>query len=157
MRLIPTLCALIALPLALTACVSIGGNSAKQHAPVAQAKTQVQWPGTYQGVLPCGSNCDGLATMLVLYPDQRYVLRSRRLGQDIKDAIKEGRFTWSEDNSHIRLSHESAANTGIIEHIRVQRDALELLTPDGQIIPSEDPNTFRLKRTGGVPAPLPTI
>ncbi|UJF24847.1 copper resistance protein NlpE [Suttonella sp. R2A3] len=147
---------IIALPLMLSACISFGGNSQSQErAPITQARTQVQWPGTYQGVLPCGANCDGVATMLVLYPDQRYVLRSRRLGQDIKDVIKEGRFSWMEDNSHIRLSHSD--KTGIIDYIRVQRDALELLTPEGQVIASDSPDAFRLKRTSGVPAPLPTI
>ena len=64
---------------------------APQDNVVANARKNVAWQGTYQGILPC-SACEGVATMIVLNPDMTYTTRTRMLGIDDKDRTGEGRF-----------------------------------------------------------------
>ena len=110
-------------------------------AVVENARQTVQWPGTYQGILPCAS-CEGVATMIVLNPDMTYTTRTRMLGIDDKDRTGEGRFEWLPDNSHIAIDSE-----GQRKIFRVQNDHLEMRMPNGDAIPTANPEAFQLMKT----------
>lgn len=129
-------------------------HSAINQSLVENARVNTNWPGTYQGMLPCSGACDGIATMIVLYPDNRFTLRTRKMGIDIKDRINQGRFTWLEDGSKILLVGDEPLPT-TINYIRVNRDSLSLYQQP--VTSGVEPIAVELDKTGAVPAPLPTI
>ncbi len=112
-----------------------------QENVVANARKNVAWQGTYQGILPC-SACEGVATMIVLNPDMTYTTRTRMLGIDDKDRTGEGRFEWLPDNSHIAIDSEGQRKV-----FRVQNDHLEMRMPNGDAIPTANPEAFQLMKT----------
>ena len=112
-----------------------------QGSVVENARKNVSWQGTYQGILPC-SACEGVATMIVLNPDMTYTTRTRMLGIDDKDRTAEGRFEWLPDNSHISIDSE-----GQRKIFRVQNDHLEMRMPNGEAIPTANPEAFQLMKT----------
>jgi len=82
---------------------------APQENVVENARKNVAWQGTYQGILPC-SACEGVATMIVLNPDMTYTTRTRMLGIDDKDGkhlgpaqpfVDGGRFGSLSDLDHL--------------------------------------------------------
>ena len=109
-------------------------------AVVDNARQTVQWPGTYQGILPC-STCEGVATMIVLKPDMTYQTRTRMLGIDDKDRTSKGRFEWLPDGSHIAIDSE-----GQRKIFRVHPDHLEMRLPNGEQIPTANPEAFQLMK-----------
>lgn len=64
--------------------------------------TSLDWPGTYQGILPCG-DCGGLQTQIVLNKDLTYLLETRYNGKDEKIFQTKGTFTWDTNGSKISL------------------------------------------------------
>ena len=112
-----------------------------QEAVVENARKNVSWQGTYQGILPC-SACEGVATMIVLNPNMTYTTRTRMLGIDDKDRTGEGRFEWLPDNSHIAIDSEGQRKV-----FRVHNDRLEMRMPNGDAIPTTNPEAFQLMKT----------
>jgi lipoprotein len=112
-----------------------------QEAVVENARKNVSWQGTYQGILPC-SACEGVATMIVLNPNMTYTTRTRMLGIDDKDRTGEGRFEWLPDNSHIAIDSEGQRKV-----FRVHSDHLEMRMPNGDAIPTANPEAFQLMKT----------
>ena len=88
------------------------------------------------------SSTKGVATMIVLNPDMTYTTRTRMLGIDDKDRTGEGRFEWLPDNSHIAIDSE-----GQRKIFRVQNDHLEMRMPNGDAIPTANPEAFQLMKT----------
>ena len=136
-----------ALLAALAGCSSTKKHEEKRPMRVPQenvvenARKNVAWQGTYQGILPC-SACEGVATMIVLNPDMTYTTRTRMLGIDDKDRTGEGRFEWLPDNSHIAIDSE-----GQRKIFRVHSDHLEMRMPNGDAIPTANPEAFQLMKT----------
>ena len=59
--------------------------------------------GMYKGVLPC-ADCEGIETVLVLNPDNTYLLRTTYLGKaDTAATEKTGTLRWSPEKSLIVL------------------------------------------------------
>ena len=56
--------------------------------------TSVDWPGTYQGVLPC-ADCEGIQTQIVIQKDLSFVLETRYLGKDQQIFQTKGTFQWN--------------------------------------------------------------
>ena len=110
-----------------------------QEAVVENARKNVSWQGTYQGILPC-SACEGVATMIVLNPNMTYTTRTRMLGIDDKDRTGEGRFEWLA--SHIAIDSEGQRKV-----FRVHNDRLEMRMPNGDAIPTTNPEAFQLMKT----------
>ncbi|MBV7434197.1 copper resistance protein NlpE N-terminal domain-containing protein [Cardiobacteriaceae bacterium TAE3-ERU3] len=153
----PKILALAAIITLIAAGCSSTGN--KDHTEIEQslvenARANVNWPGTYQGMLPCAGACDGIATMIVLYPDNRFTLRTRKMGIDIKDKINEGRVSWHQGGSELSLIAEEPLPTSI-NHIRVNRDSLSLYQQPATA--EMKPAPVELDKTGAVPIPPPTI
>ncbi len=64
--------------------------------------TSVDWPGTYQGILPC-ADCEGIKTQIVLRKDLSYTLETKYLGKDDKVFKTKGTFKWDSTESKITL------------------------------------------------------
>lgn len=111
------------------------------HTDTVNARAQVPWVGTYQGIFPC-AECDGVATMLILNPDMTYALRTRMLGKENIDKKSNGSFIWLPDNSHIRL-----LGKGRKQMFRVDDGFLELTMPDGRPIKTTEKRNFYLEKS----------
>ncbi|MDO8951430.1 MAG: copper resistance protein NlpE N-terminal domain-containing protein [Draconibacterium sp.] len=68
--------------------------------------TSIDWPGTYQGILPC-ADCEGIKTRIVLNKDLNYILEIQYLGKDEKIFQSKGTFKWDESGSKITLDNEN--------------------------------------------------
>jgi copper homeostasis protein (lipoprotein) len=66
--------------------------------------TSVDWPGTYQGVLPC-ADCEGIKTQIVLNKDLGYVLKFSYIGRGDSIFQAKGTFKWDEKGSKITLDN----------------------------------------------------
>jgi heat shock protein HslJ len=66
--------------------------------------TSVDWPGTYQGVLPC-ADCEGIKTQIVFNKDLSYILETQYLGKDEKVFQTKGTFKWNDAGSKITLDN----------------------------------------------------
>jgi uncharacterized lipoprotein NlpE involved in copper resistance len=70
------------------------------------SQNALDWPGTYAGTLPCGGECKGIKTEIILNNDAAYSLSSQFLGQETKPRIFKGKFSWDETGSIITLDAE---------------------------------------------------
>lgn len=120
---------------------SIAKAASNMRAAVANARSNVQWTGTYQGIFPC-AGCEGVATMLKLNPDMTYSLRTRQLGVEDIDRKSDGRFSWQRDNSHIVLQGKTQNRI-----FRVGDGFLQLTGADGKPVQSPNPDAFYLEKT----------
>lgn len=93
--------------------------------------------------------------MLVLYPDGKYSLRTRKLGQEIKDKIKNGNFIWISNGNEIKL--DTSTESGVINVLRVGRRGLLLIDKHGMAFTDAENKPLLLSKTGKVPEPQPTI
>ncbi|MCE9679372.1 copper resistance protein NlpE [Shewanella sp. AS1] len=66
------------------------------------SQNALDWPGIYQGKLPC-SNCDVIAVTLELAQDNSYSFTQQHIGIDRKPEVVTGQFTWLKNGSQIKL------------------------------------------------------
>jgi heat shock protein HslJ len=66
--------------------------------------TSLDWPGTYQGILPC-ADCEGIKTQLVLNGDLTYNLTTSYLGEEENRFETKGTFAWDKSGSKITLDN----------------------------------------------------
>lgn len=69
------------------------------------SQNALDWPGTYEGVLPC-ADCEGILTTLTIAADGRYVLSRAWLGRGDAVLTEEGGFTWTEDGRNVVLDDQ---------------------------------------------------
>jgi heat shock protein HslJ len=79
-------------------------TSKKAIAPGDNSLTSVDWPGIYQGVLPC-ADCEGIQIQLHLNGDLNYILETRYIGKDEKVIESKGSFKWDKSGSKITLDN----------------------------------------------------
>lgn len=66
------------------------------------SQTSVDWPGVYQGLLPC-ADCEGVETTMILRADHSYTLIRRMLGEKVSTDEVSGSFSWKADGGTIVL------------------------------------------------------
>lgn len=111
------------------------------------AETSLDWPGTYQALLPC-RDCAGIAISVQLRADKTAVVRERRMGGDL-DKVVEPTYTgpFSFDpagGSLISLRH--TAQTPAVYRFFVGEEWIEMRerTTGTSLSPS---NMYRLRKT----------
>ena len=120
----------------LTACqpesTRPASEPARQQSPTPADTSQnaLDWPGSYQGVIPC-ADCPGIKLTLQLQADQRYQLARYYQERADEPEQTEGEFSWSSDGRQITL--DDAAGTQFL----VGENRLLLLDPQGQKIEGE--------------------
>ncbi len=72
---------------------------ADQH----NSRTALDWAGNYQGVLPC-ADCEGMATILVLQPDNSYRLQQFHIDGKANPEEHKGYFNWKSGGNSIELA-----------------------------------------------------
>jgi uncharacterized lipoprotein NlpE involved in copper resistance len=93
------------------------------------SRNALDWPGTYEGVLPC-ADCPGIKTRLVLRVDDRFELSTQYLERQVAVQTASGRFSWDSAGSSITLD---AAGAG--QQFRVGEGRLLQLNRDGSAPP----------------------
>lgn len=101
-----TLLSLLALALALTACMprkdADGMPAAAKPDAAHNSRNSLDWAGVYEGVLPCAS-CPGVQTRLTLNRDESFELSTLYLDRDKAPSIVRGRFSWQPSGNAITL------------------------------------------------------
>lgn len=82
------------------------------------SRNALDWPGTYQSLLPC-ADCEAILTTLTLEEDGNYQIKRLYVGQDDLLFDTSGRFTWSDDSSRIQLDIGDAPDTYVVEENRL--------------------------------------
>lgn len=85
------------------------------------SKISIDWPGTYQGILPC-ADCEGIQTQLVLNKDLSYSLKTRYNGKSDSIFQTKGTFKWNENRSSITLDNLNKHLYQVGENRLIQRD-----------------------------------
>ncbi|MEQ8928062.1 MAG: copper resistance protein NlpE N-terminal domain-containing protein [Fulvivirga sp.] len=102
------------------------------------SRTSLDWPGIYQGILPC-ADCEGIKTELVIKIDNTYVLRTQYLGKDSKIVEDDGAIFWDRTGSNITLDV-------IEQQYKVGENALFQLDIEGQPITGNLASEYRLQK-----------
>lgn len=116
---------------------------------VAQAKTNISsadtnkstldWPGEYEGVLPCAS-CEGIQIQISLQADNSFELKSTYLGTDEQITKVTGTAVWDEQGRNITLANGTQYLVG--------ENQLIMLDTEGKRITSELAEHYVLKKKG---------
>lgn len=70
------------------------------------SRTSVDWPGTYQGTIPCG-DCPGIQTRLTLWEDGTFERSTLYVDRDTTPFVDAGEFEWNSAGSVITLAGTS--------------------------------------------------
>ncbi len=108
-------------------------NTVDEH----NAKNAIDWPGTYFGVMACGSG-RGINTLISLNEDGTYEKTTDYLESKDKPETTKGKFTWSKDKSIITIGGNSYL---IGENQLFQLDA------DNKVITGELAENYILNKT----------
>lgn len=130
-------CAMVLSSLVLTGCQPDSSNPALNEqipqlpaSPADTSQNALDWPGSYQGVIPC-ADCPGIKITLQLDANQHYQL-SRYYQEDAaKPVLTEGEFRWSSDGRQIQLDDTQHSQ------FLVGENRLLVLDPQGQRISGE--------------------
>lgn len=66
------------------------------------SRNALDWPGTYEGVLPC-ADCPGITTRVSLRADGSYEVKSTYIDRKGKPRIERGRIAWQPGGNAVKL------------------------------------------------------
>ncbi|KKO49021.1 hypothetical protein VT06_08510 [Arsukibacterium sp. MJ3] len=118
------------------------GCQPAQQPSVALADTSqsaLDWPGRYQGVIPC-ADCPGIKLTLQLSANQQYQLSRYYQEGAAEPEVSEGQFSWSSDGTKIQLDNTAASQ------FLVGEKQLLVLNPQGERIDGELAQRYRLAK-----------
>lgn len=98
---------------------------AQSHDSHHNAQNSLDWPGIYNGFLPC-DDCMGLKTSLALNKNGSYVLIYQYTGKSPRDHVEKGKFSWGDKSNTIVLTARDGATTRqyfVGENMLVQLDS----------------------------------
>jgi heat shock protein HslJ len=134
------------------------------------SQTSVDWPGVYQGLLPC-ADCEGVETMLILRADHSYTLIRRMLGEKVHTEETSGTFAWAADGGTVALND---VEPGGASRFKIGENQLWQLDSEGKMVTGPLAESYRLHKVAqmvtpplegiryllvelaGSPVPLPT-
>lgn len=98
--------------------------------PADTSQNALDWPGSYEGVIPC-ADCAGIKVTLQLDTNQQYKLSRYYQEEAAEPVLAAGQFRWSSDGRQIQL--DDADNSQFL----VGENRLLVLNPQGQQIVGE--------------------
>jgi uncharacterized lipoprotein NlpE involved in copper resistance len=101
MRTILTLAAIILIGMFGLSCKS-SNPSTRNPDPAHTSENSLDWAGVYTGTLPC-ADCQGIQTIVHLFPSREYTLETRYLGKEGKPLREKGKFSWNDAGNIITL------------------------------------------------------
>lgn len=79
------------------------------------ARSSLDWAGTYQGMLPC-ADCEGISTTVLLAADGSYQLNQVYIGKSAQEFNSSGKFNWNEVGNTILLEAEQPVQFFVAEN-----------------------------------------
>ncbi|MPT48314.1 MAG: META domain-containing protein [Sphingobium sp.] len=132
--------------LTLSGCATVPASGTDKNAPSFasqypedNSRNNVDWAGSYLGVLPC-ADCEGVETIVTLQVDGGYSASSRYLGKGGAPVHEKGRFSWDDTGGIITLSGQERAQ------YRVGENRLFRLAPGGTPITGALASRYVLKK-----------
>ena len=107
--------------------------------PAHNSRNALDWPGTYEGILPC-ADCEGIRTTIRLQADGAFMRELAYLGKDDGVVRDNGRFAWTDAGSVITLAPDSAE----AQQYQVGENVLFHLDKSGQRITGDLADRYRL-------------
>ncbi|HZH67805.1 MAG TPA: copper resistance protein NlpE N-terminal domain-containing protein [Chitinophagales bacterium] len=108
------------------------------------AKTSLDWAGTYSGTLPC-ADCEGIETELTLKEDGTYILTSKYLNNDDDFVdVAEGPFSW--EGNLVKLGGMVDENSS--PYYKVEENQLKHLDLKGNEVTGELASHYILSKNG---------
>lgn len=122
-------CALLFTVLPLTSEIVLAENPHAGHQNDTHEERPKDWPGVYQGFLPC-DDCIGIKTTLGLNKNGSYVLITQNVGKSPRDFVEKGKYSWAEQADTILLKPKKAGKT--TQLYLVEKDRLIRLDDNGK-------------------------
>ena len=107
------------------------------------AQNNVDWPGVYQGFLPC-DDCKGIKTSLALNKNNTYLLITQYVGKSEKEIVEKGKFTSGNQSNTLVLTPRNSTQT---RQYAVGEDRFTQLDSDGNPITGKLADRYILRRT----------
>jgi len=88
------------------------------------AQNTQEWPGVYNGFLPC-DDCKGIKTTLALNNNGTYILMTQFVGKSPRDFVEKGKFAWNADSNTLVLTSRDGSTKheyGVDENNLVKLD-----------------------------------
>lgn len=98
-------------------------GTAAATATTDNARTALDWAGTYRGILPC-ADCEGIETTVVLTANGQYRSQMRYLGASAAPFNEHGRFIWNAAGNTVTLEGTQPAHY-FVEENRIVRLAMD--------------------------------
>jgi heat shock protein HslJ len=123
---------------------------ANEVIPLADSsQTALDWPGVYQGLLPC-ADCEGVETTLILRADHSYTLIRRMLGEKIHTEESSGSFAWAADGGTVALND---VEQGAASRFKIGENQLWQLDSEGKQIAGPLAESYRLRKVAEMITP----
>lgn len=103
------------------------------------ARTSLDWTGTYQGMLPC-ADCEAINTTVTLNADGSYQLKRVYVGKSAQEYTEQGVFNWSDMGSTVLLEAEQPVQ------FFVEENQLFMLDKQGRRIEGDLAARYRLQK-----------
>lgn len=103
------------------------------------SQTSLDWPGTYQGILPC-ADCPGIETTITLNDNETFSYSANYQERDTK-LEDQGKFMWHDNGSTVHLMGKD-----INMKLKVGENQLFSLDQDGKPIEGPLADSFILKK-----------
>jgi len=113
------------------------------------AQHSQDWPGIYQGFLPC-ADCTGVKTTLALNKNNSYMLISQFIGKSEREFVEKGKFTWGDKTNTIVLTPKNSSTT---QQYLVAENALIQLDSKGNQYSGKLLDRYTLRRTNIIDNP----
>ncbi|MVW69920.1 copper resistance protein NlpE [Bordetella sp. 15P40C-2] len=113
----------------LSACAPVPQTGAAFDAEH-NARTALDWAGTYRGVLPC-ADCEGIDTVVTLEDDGSYQTIAKYLGKRNAVSEERGRFGWNAAGNTVTLGQREPVQYFVAENrlIRLATDGSRINGP----------------------------
>lgn len=108
------------------------------------AQTNVEWPGIYNGFVPC-DDCNGIKTSLALNSNNTYILIRQYVGKSEREIVEKGKFSTGNSNDILVLTPRNTVETGI-HYYRVGENSLIQLDNNGNAITGKKADRFVLRK-----------
>jgi len=108
----------------LFSAVFSGFIGAAETGDTHHAQSTQEWPGVYNGFLPC-DDCKGIKTTLALNNNGTYILMTQFVGKSPRDFVEKGKFAWNADSNTLVLTSRDGSTKheyGVDENNLVKLD-----------------------------------
>jgi copper homeostasis protein (lipoprotein) len=113
-----------------------------KHQDSHHANNSLDWPGIYNGFLPC-DDCNGVKMTLALNKNNSYLLITQYVGKSPREFVEKGKFTWGDKSNTIVLTPRNGSTT---HQYLVGEDMLIQLDNNGNRISGKLADRYILRR-----------